>query len=209
MTGCWTPASGLWTEPQPPAHVSDLGGLKQQQLRGLIRRQGPLEVESLQFVAGVPAQELGLNEIGRVSLAFDRPMIFGDYRDNRDLGGFILIDRITNETVAFGLIDLATVIEDLPAPPEETKAPAPVLPKLLQQWRSRLVPGLFSGASVGLGAILLGAAPQTGLLLGVADAVFRPLARSLYTDYRRGASHRAAARRTVEREQALRDGDGI
>jgi bifunctional enzyme CysN/CysC len=156
----------------------------------------------------VPAQELGLNEIGRVSLAFDRPMIFGDYRDNRDLGGFILIDRITNETVAFGLIDLATVIEDAPAPPPEEKQPA-VLPKLLQQWQSRFVPGLFSGASIGLGAILLGAAPQTGLLLGVADATLRPLARSLYTDYRRNASHRAAARRAIEREQALRDGDGI
>ena len=51
------------------------------------------------------AHALGLNEIGLARLRFDRPMIFGDYRDNRDLGGFILIDRITNETVAFGLID--------------------------------------------------------------------------------------------------------
>ena len=37
-------------------------------------------------------------------------MILADYRDNRDLGGFILIDRITNETVAFGLIDLQTAV---------------------------------------------------------------------------------------------------
>uniref|UniRef100_UPI0035B2ABEB sulfate adenylyltransferase subunit 1 n=1 Tax=Rhodoblastus sp. TaxID=1962975 RepID=UPI0035B2ABEB len=153
------------------------------------------------------AHSLGLNEIGLATLRFDRPMILADYRDNRDLGGFILIDRITNETVAFGLIDPRAAAEEdkpAPAPPQE-----PVWPRVRQLVQAKLAPALFSGLCVGSGAVVLGASPVTGVLLGLADAALRPLARGLYTDYRRNASRRAAAKRAAEREEALRDGDGI
>ncbi|HYI40139.1 MAG TPA: adenylyl-sulfate kinase [Allosphingosinicella sp.] len=52
----------------------------------------------------VPAHGLRLNGIGVANLWTDRPLVFEAYDDNRDLGGFILIDRVTNETVGAGLI---------------------------------------------------------------------------------------------------------
>ena len=47
---------------------------------------------------------LELNAIGVVELATDKPVVFEPYADNRTLGGFILIDRITNRTVAAGML---------------------------------------------------------------------------------------------------------
>jgi bifunctional enzyme CysN/CysC len=52
----------------------------------------------------VPAGTLTLNEIGICSLALDEPVAFDFYEENRDTGGFILIDRVTNDTIAAGLI---------------------------------------------------------------------------------------------------------
>ncbi|TQN30324.1 sulfate adenylyltransferase subunit 1 [Haloactinospora alba] len=50
------------------------------------------------------AAELGLNEIGRVSLRSADPLFVDEYRDNRLTGGFILIDPDTNETVGAGMV---------------------------------------------------------------------------------------------------------
>jgi bifunctional enzyme CysN/CysC len=50
------------------------------------------------------ATTLSLNEIGVCNLSLDRPIAFDPYRENRDLGGFILIDRFTDETVGAGMI---------------------------------------------------------------------------------------------------------
>jgi hypothetical protein len=52
-----------------------------------------------------PADHLGLNDIGRVSIAASRPLIFDRYRDNRVTGAFILVDRLTNATVGAGMIE--------------------------------------------------------------------------------------------------------
>ena len=54
---------------------------------------------------------LGLNEIGVVSLELDRPISFDTYRQNRDTGSFILIDRFTNATVAAGMVITAAPLE--------------------------------------------------------------------------------------------------
>lgn len=53
------------------------------------------------------AKTLSLNAIGVVNLSTDRPIPFESYQANPDLGGFILIDRMTNATVAAGLIHFA------------------------------------------------------------------------------------------------------
>ena len=53
------------------------------------------------------ATTLHLNEIGYVNLSLDRPLVCEAYRDNRDMGGFILIDAFTHRTVAAGIIDFA------------------------------------------------------------------------------------------------------
>ncbi|HEX8574026.1 MAG TPA: adenylyl-sulfate kinase, partial [Allosphingosinicella sp.] len=60
-----------------------------------------IDVDTLEQV---PAHGLRMNGIGVANLWTDRPLVFEAYEDNRDLGGFILIDRVTNETVGAGLI---------------------------------------------------------------------------------------------------------
>jgi bifunctional enzyme CysN/CysC len=52
----------------------------------------------------VPAHGLRLNGIGVANLWTDRPLVHAPYEEDRDLGGFILIDRVSNETVGAGLI---------------------------------------------------------------------------------------------------------
>jgi bifunctional enzyme CysN/CysC len=52
----------------------------------------------------VPAPTLHLNEIGVCDLRLDRPIAFDRYVDNRDMGSFIVIDRLTNNTVAAGML---------------------------------------------------------------------------------------------------------
>jgi bifunctional enzyme CysN/CysC len=52
----------------------------------------------------LPASTLALNEIGFGQLVLDRPLPFDPYVANRDTGGFILIDRLSNNTVGAGLL---------------------------------------------------------------------------------------------------------
>jgi sulfate adenylyltransferase subunit 1 len=54
------------------------------------------------------AKELGLNDIGSVCLSAVDPIAYDLYDDNREMGGFILIDKITNNTVAAGMITKST-----------------------------------------------------------------------------------------------------
>lgn len=54
--------------------------------------------------AQIAAKTLALNEIGVVNLAFDRPVPFASYQEDPVLGSFIIIDRMTNETVGAGMI---------------------------------------------------------------------------------------------------------
>jgi len=53
------------------------------------------------------AKTLELNAIGIANLSTDRRLVFEAYEDNRDLGGFILIDKLTNATVAAGMLHFA------------------------------------------------------------------------------------------------------
>jgi bifunctional enzyme CysN/CysC len=55
----------------------------------------------------LPARTLGLNAIGTCALHLDRRVGFDPYAENRDTGGFILIDRLTNATVGAGMIHFA------------------------------------------------------------------------------------------------------
>jgi len=63
-----------------------------------------IDVNSLEHLA---AKALGLNAIGVAEFATDRPIAFEPYSTNRQLGGFILIDKFTNATVAAGMIDFS------------------------------------------------------------------------------------------------------
>ena len=63
-----------------------------------------INVNTLEKLA---AKRLELNDIAVCNLSLDRPIAFEPYEANRDLGGFILIDRITNRTVGAGMIRFA------------------------------------------------------------------------------------------------------
>lgn len=60
-----------------------------------------INVNTLDHLA---AKTLDLNGIGVVELSTDKPITFEAYGDNRTLGGFILIDKLTNATVAAGML---------------------------------------------------------------------------------------------------------
>jgi len=63
-----------------------------------------VNVNTLDHVA---AKKLELNDIGVCGLELAKPVVFEPYTTNRDLGGFILIDRISNATVGAGLFHFA------------------------------------------------------------------------------------------------------
>jgi bifunctional enzyme CysN/CysC len=50
------------------------------------------------------AATLAMNEIGVCTVSLDAPVAFDAYADNRDTGSFIVIDRMTNNTVGMGLL---------------------------------------------------------------------------------------------------------
>ena len=58
-------------------------------------------------LAETSARTLELNQIAVTTMSLDQPIAFDPYRENRQTGGFILIDRLSNDTVALGLIDFA------------------------------------------------------------------------------------------------------
>jgi bifunctional enzyme CysN/CysC len=58
-------------------------------------------------LAHVDAARLDLNDIARCNVVLDQPVVFEPYQENRDLGGFIVIDRLTNNTVGAGLLHFA------------------------------------------------------------------------------------------------------
>jgi bifunctional enzyme CysN/CysC len=63
-----------------------------------------INVNTLEQVA---SKQLAMNEIGLCNLSLSQPIAFDPYEKNRETGGFILIDRFTNETVAAGIIHFA------------------------------------------------------------------------------------------------------
>jgi bifunctional enzyme CysN/CysC len=63
-----------------------------------------INVNSFEHLA---AKTLALNAIGVAEIATDRDLVFEPYADSRTLGGFILIDKLSNRTVAAGMIHFA------------------------------------------------------------------------------------------------------
>jgi bifunctional enzyme CysN/CysC len=57
--------------------------------------------------AHLAAKTLSLNEIATVNLSFDRFIAYAPYHENKRLGAFIIIDKLTNETVGAGMIHFA------------------------------------------------------------------------------------------------------
>lgn len=154
----------------------------------VVRLHHSVDIESY---AEAPAEGLAMNGIGLATLKLDRPLAVLDYGRSRELGGFILIDRLTNQTVAFGFV----------APDEGARAGAGAVAEhgavgragraalRLVGWRGvaerrawleaaswRLASALFVFAVVALptGRVALAA------LLAAGDIVLRPLLKGLH-----------------------------
>jgi bifunctional enzyme CysN/CysC len=107
--------------PQPADRFSaDLVWMSDQQLahgRSYTLRCGPLEVPAtvtnvrhrLDVTNGntMAARLLEINDVGRVEIATARPVTLEGYTDSRETGGFILVDRVSGETLAAGLTRFA------------------------------------------------------------------------------------------------------
>ncbi|MCK9284198.1 MAG: sulfate adenylyltransferase subunit CysN [Rhodocyclaceae bacterium] len=63
-----------------------------------------VDVNTMKHLA---AKQLVLNAIGVCNISIDRQIAFDPYSENRDTGGYILIDRLTNNTVGAGMLHFA------------------------------------------------------------------------------------------------------
>ena len=68
---------------------------------------GPKYQVNVNTLEHLAAKTLSLNAIGIANLSTDKPLVFEPYERSRELGGFILIDKMTNATVAAGMLHFA------------------------------------------------------------------------------------------------------
>jgi len=66
--------------------------------------RAPEYVVNVNTMEHLAAKTLELNAIGVAEVVTDKPLVFEAYDESRTLGGFILIDKITNATVAAGML---------------------------------------------------------------------------------------------------------
>lgn len=143
------------------------------------------------------AERIPMNGVALVTLAFDKPLVVSDYKTNKMLGGFILIDRFSNETVAIGMIDQTADISALVAP-EAVAAPLGFADRLRLRfekfagvagskarkrvhaeiaWRALTAAVLF------LIAWAISRRPAVALAIAFVDLIARPLLYSLHRRY--------------------------
>ena len=102
--------------PTSRAHLADMVWIDTEPLNqhaSYILRSGPIEVparvETVRFVRDITTGEqerghaLEVNDIGRVEIVADRPILLDPYAESFQTGGFILVDRLTAKTVAAGM----------------------------------------------------------------------------------------------------------
>ena len=110
----------VWMDEQPlnPAREYEVKLATSRQPGRITRIYHQINVNTL---AQSPAAKLELNEIGLVEVSLQRPVVADDYAEHKTTGAFILVDRLTNRTVAAGMIrhqhntDNALVLTDQPS----------------------------------------------------------------------------------------------
>ena len=96
-------ATIVWMD-DDPLHVGRAYWMKLATQTVSVALQEPkyeINVNTMQHLA---AKTLTLNAIGVTEITTDKPVVFEPYADNRTLGGFILIDKVTNRTVGAGML---------------------------------------------------------------------------------------------------------
>ncbi|MEU1525479.1 sulfate adenylyltransferase subunit CysN [Nocardia rhamnosiphila] len=96
----------VWMSEQPmlPGRTYEMKLATASAVAQVARPKYTINVNTMEHTA---ARGLGLNEIGVCDLHLDRRIPFDPYAANRDMGGFILIDRLTRDTVAAGMLKFA------------------------------------------------------------------------------------------------------
>ena len=180
-------------------------------------------IESFEYAVDVhdystkPASALPMNGIGLARVYFETPLYASRYKDCRITGSLLLIDPVTNEAVALGVIESVQAEvaqtgteEDLPVLRHLGRAFSGIgaLPDGASQpdvirytvWR------LWSGALVGLVAGLFAQSFLAGALVALADIILRPILRGTHD---RLFSRWQAYRAQREQEKLSVDGGGI
>ncbi|RZJ97399.1 MAG: sulfate adenylyltransferase subunit CysN [Novosphingobium sp.] len=96
----------VWLNDEP-LHVGRAYWLKLGTQTVSVTVREPKYTVNVNTMEQMAAKTLELNAIGVAELSTDKPIVFESYADNRTLGGFILIDKITNATVAAGMLNFS------------------------------------------------------------------------------------------------------
>ncbi len=99
-------ATLVWMDDEP-MHVGRAYWLKLGTQTVSATVQQPKYAVNVNTLERLAARTLELNAIGVAEIATDKPVVFEPYDRNRALGGFILIDKLTNRTVAGGMLHFA------------------------------------------------------------------------------------------------------
>jgi bifunctional enzyme CysN/CysC len=138
------------------------------------------------------------NGIGIVTLHLDRAIPLARYSDIRDLGGLILIDRVSNQTVALGvisdLLEPGTAASSLLGKTGSADQPSVTDTILIRwlgpDWRHAIGPAvswrLGTAALLGAGLYALTGRPGLALGVAVADLLARPVLRLVHSALWRG-----------------------
>jgi bifunctional enzyme CysN/CysC len=156
----------------------------------------------------VPAQSLRMNGIGLVTLRLDKPVAALPYAESHELGGFILIDRISNETVAFGFVEpgdgarQGTGLADETALARLRRGVIRIVGRRgtpdRRAWLASVSWRLLSTAGLFAAAFALTGRAGVSAALALGDIALRPLLRALHARlWRKGPG------------AALQDGAGI
>ena len=116
----------LWTDDAPP-RLSDGHDIRIGTARATARIARLHHAVDIHSFDPCPVENLTANAIARVTLRLDRALPVSPYAQDRELGGFILIDPMTHATVALGMVQPAA-----PATAPAQEAP----PASERRWRS-------------------------------------------------------------------------
>ena len=106
--------------------------------------------KDMDTLAEVPADTLALNDIGYVTIQCHRALYFDAYKVNRSTGAFIVIDSLTNNTVAAGMIASRDSNQGLQDALKEMRAGSAIAPKTQVSAKERLALMGQRGATVWL-----------------------------------------------------------
>jgi len=142
--------------------------------------QSPAAIRRLEAAVDIhtfqtrPANALSMNEIGKVVIGLDKALVATLYSESRDLGSFILIDPLTNETVALGIVTALPTEHATMALPGTTGSQA----ARTSWWSDKVtIYRAVAAVLIGIAALLLGLPLWAAIVLGVVDFLIRPLLR--------------------------------